>query len=121
MVSDMLDRNVSDDLQMESTSVRPRIKLPTTRIELNLHYEDLAGNQCDPLCWYFEIVDQRKNPSVFDAEITLVIAAVDDGRAFKNVGGMEIRSWHCVTAAAAAAAAALLCEPTDLRTLLRAR
>ena len=92
IVSDILDRNVSDNLQMETTSIRTKIKLPTTRVELKLHYEDLAGNQYDPLCWDFEIVDQRTNPSAFDAEIPLVITDVDDRKAFKNVGGMKIRS-----------------------------
>lgn len=92
IVSDILSRNVSDNLQMESTSIRTRIKLPTTRVEIKLYYEDLAGNQYDPLCWDFEIVDQRSGPSAFDAEIPLVITDVDDRKAFKNVEGMEIRA-----------------------------
>lgn len=92
IVSDILSRNISDNLRMETTSIRTKIKLPTTRVEIKLHYEDLAGNQYDPLCWDFEIIDQRTNPSAFDAEIPLVIKDVDDRKAFKNVGGMEIRA-----------------------------
>ena len=92
IVSDILGRNVSDNLQMESTSIRTKIRLPTTRVELKLYYEDLAGNQYDPLCWDIEIVDRRKISTAFDVEIPLVITDVDDRRAFKNVGGMEIRT-----------------------------
>jgi len=92
IISDILSRNVSDNLQMESTSIRTKISLPTTQVALKLDYEDRAGNRYDPLEWVVKIIDQRKNPSALDVEIPLAVTSVDDSGAFKNVGAMEIRA-----------------------------
>ena len=92
IISDILSRNPSDNLQMESTSIRTKIRLPTTQVALKLSYEDRAGNRYDPLEWVVKIVDRRKNPSAPDVEIPLTVTDVDDSGAFKNVGEMEIRS-----------------------------
>lgn len=92
IISDILSRNPSDNLQMESTSIRTKIRLPTTQVALKLSYEDRAGNRYDPLEWVVKIVDRRKSPSALDVEIPLTVTDVDDRGAFKNVGEMEIRS-----------------------------
>lgn len=88
-LSSILCRNVGDRLKMEPASAA-RIRLPATRVELRLHYEDRAGNRYSPLCWDYEIDDQRRNPVVLDAEVSLVITGVDDSGAFKNVAEMDI-------------------------------
>ena len=92
IISDILSRNVSDNLQMESTSIRTRIKLPMTQVLLKLDYEDRAGNRYDPLEWAVKIIDRRRRPSALDVEIPLAVTDVDDSGAFKNVGGMDIRA-----------------------------
>ncbi len=88
-LSDILRRNVGESLKMEPQGAAG-IRLPATRVELRLHYEDLAGNQYDPLCWDYEIDDQRRSPAALDAEIPLVITGVDDSGAFRSVAEMDI-------------------------------
>ena len=91
IISDILSRNVSDNLRMEPTSIRTRIKLPMTQVLLRLDYEDRAGNRYEPLEWAVRIIDRRRRPSALDVEIPLAVTDVDDSGAFKNVGGMDIR------------------------------
>ena len=91
IVSDILRRNPSDNLQIESqTSIYTRIKLPTTNVTIKLIYRDLLNNEYEPIEKIIQITDKRKNPSVFNVEIPLEIGRVDESKAYKNVGTMKI-------------------------------
>ena len=91
IVSDILRRNPSDNLQIESqTSIYTRIKLPTTNVTIKLIYRDLLSNEYEPIEKIIQINDKRKNHSGFNVEIPLEITRVDESKAYKNVGTMKI-------------------------------
>ena len=95
IISDILKRNVSDNLQLESeTKINASIKIPTTDVTVQFFYKDLIGNVYPPLEQKVQIIDRRENPSGFDVEISLVISKVDESDAYKNVGTMQIGTQH---------------------------
>lgn len=91
IISDVLKRNISDNLQIESqTKIHTSIQLPSTDVAIRLFYKDVVGNQYDPIDKTIEIIDKRRNPSGLDVEIPLEIIQVDESNAYKNVGEMNI-------------------------------
>ena len=91
IVSDMLGRNLSSNLQIESqTEIHTQIKLPSTNVTVKFFYRDLLENEYDPIEKIVQINDKRKNPSKFDVEIPLEVIGVDESKAYKNVGTMAV-------------------------------
>ena len=90
ILSDILRRNISSQLQLESqVSIYTQIKLPVTNVTIKIYYEDLLFNKYTPIERAVEIVDHRKNSSDM-VEIPLTIKNVDEVGSFKDVGTMEI-------------------------------
>lgn len=92
IISDTLTRNISNNLQIETSKISAQIKLPTTDVTIRLFYKDLLENEYDPVERTIQINDKRKNPSGFNVEIPLEISKVDESNAYKNVGTMRIGS-----------------------------
>ena len=91
IISDMLERNLSNNLQIESqTEIHARIKLPSTDVTIRFFYRDLLENEYGPIEKVVQINDRRKNPSGFDVEIPLEFVEVDESKAYKNVGAVPV-------------------------------
>lgn len=91
IISDILKRNISNNLQIESqTKIHTSIKLPVTEVTLRFFYKDILDNEYPPLEQKIQIIDKRENPSGFEVEIPMVITNVDESKAYKNVGTMRI-------------------------------
>ena len=91
IISDMLERNLSNNLQIESqTEIRTQIKLPSTNVTVRFFYRDLLENVYGPIEKVVQINDKRKNPSGFDVEIPLELTEVDESKAYKNVEVMQV-------------------------------
>ena len=90
IISDILGRNPSNNLQIEQTKIYAQIKLPTTNVTIRLFYKDLLENKYEPIETVIQINDKRTNPSVFNVEIPLEISKVDESKAYKSVGTMTI-------------------------------
>lgn len=91
IISDILKRNVSNNLQLESqTKIHTLIKIPITDITIRFFYKDIVGNEYAPIEQKIQIVDKRTNPSGFKVEIPVEITKVDESNAYKNVGSMAI-------------------------------
>lgn len=95
IISDILKRNVSNNLQLESqTKIHTSIKIPITDVTIRLFYKDVIGNEYPPIEQKIQIVDKRTNPSGFEVEIPMEITKVDESSAYKNVGSMSIGTNH---------------------------
>ncbi len=91
IISDILNRNLSNNLQIESqTKISTQIQLPTTNVTISFFYKDIIGNEYEPIEKVIKILDNREHPSEFNVEIPLEIAKVDESEAYKNVGDMRI-------------------------------
>ncbi len=91
IVSDILGRNLSNNLQIESqTKIHTQMQLSSTNVTIKFFYRDLLGNEYEPIEKIVQINDERKNPSGFDVEIPLEVTGVDESKAYKNVGAMTV-------------------------------
>lgn len=91
IISDLLKRNLSDNLQIDSqTKIHTSIQLPSTNVAIKIFYKDVIGNEYEPLEKTIKIIDKRESPSGFDVEIPLEIMPPDESKAYKNVGNMKI-------------------------------
>lgn len=95
IISDVLRRNVSNNLQLETEAkIQTSIKLPSTDVTIKFFYRDNLGNEYEPIIKTIQIIDKRENPAGFDVEIPVVITRVDESDAYKNVGRMRIGTIH---------------------------
>lgn len=91
IISDILKRNVSNNLQLESeTKINTIIKVSTTDVTIRFFYKDLIGNIYQPIEQKIQIINKCENSAGFDVEIPLVITKVDESDAYKKVGAMRI-------------------------------
>lgn len=90
MLSDMQDRTLGENLQLESkTAIMAPAELPANRLVIEFRYADVLGNEYDPIRRGVEIDDRRRAKTGASMEVPLVVTA-DESEAYMNVGEMAI-------------------------------
>ena len=90
MLSDIQDRTLGENLQLESkTAIMVPPDLPVRKLVIEFQYADVLGNEYDPIRKTIQIDDQRHAKTGANLEVPLVVTA-DESEAYMNVGEMPI-------------------------------